>query len=229
MPRASTKIDRRLRSPFARPETKTSPPETPASDVVTIVESNKPPAIDTEAERADSSMQRLTAVLSDGVQLADSLPQRSLTALDDRIRVESLISQAKQLLEVGDLEQAGQTAQMALELGETAMIDYAPDEDRPIDLVHRIQALLEETAPKEHKPEAAPSQSVAESPDVTIEADKADTMAQSPKSGSPTGKDSSNLGRIRRDWSTLFRRDKKQTAQEAVPAIRIQNRCRQVP
>ena len=159
-------------------------------------------------------MERLNAALSNDIQQLESLPQRSLTGLDDRIRIDSLISQAKLLLEIGQLEQARKLAQLAQELGETAQVDYAPDEDRPIDLVRRIQGQLEATRLKD---ESNSEKGIVESPTAPAAPDKSDVATNSSTAPEATTKEASSLARLKRDWSTLFR-GKKQTTQEPVSA-----------
>ena len=98
-----------------------------------------------EADRSDSSMERLNAALTDDIAQANSLPQRSVTSLDARIKVDSLLTRAKQLFEIGQLEQAHQTALTAQEISDASQIDFFPDEDRPVDLIRRIEGQLKES------------------------------------------------------------------------------------
>jgi hypothetical protein len=180
----------------------------------------------TDAKRSDSSMERLNAALTDDVLQAQNLPQRSLTALEDRLRVDKLLSKAKHLFDLGQLEQARQTAQTAQELGEIAQLDYSPDEVRPIDLVRRIDGELEAMRPND---QSRSKREMSASPAGQQEPDASDHASKSDKPSTTTGKDPSGLSRIRRDWSTLFRREKKAIETETEPAIQSSNAPQSAP
>ncbi len=169
-----------------------------------------------EPPRADSSMERLAAALTDDGPQSSALPQRSLTDLDDRIRVDSLLSRAKQLFEIGQLDQAHQVAQSAQELGETTQMDYSPDEERPIDLVRRIEGQLEATRAGD---EPNPAGELTESPAVPAESEAinadANLVMKADQPSPAAGKEAAGAARRRRDWSNLFRREKKPTGSES--------------
>ena len=161
-----------------------------------------------ESDHSNSPLARLDAALTDDVRHAMSLPQHSVTSLEERARVDSLISRAKELLEVGQLDQARDVALAAQELCDAAQLEYSPDEDRPIDLVRRIEGqreatkLTREAVPEqESSADKNPPKDPQASPMATKQSDPVEV---DPKEG---------LSRKPRSWSTLFRRDKK----EAVP------------
>ncbi len=165
-----------------------------------------------ETDGTDSSMDRLSAALTDDSLQAQTLPQRSLTPLDAKVRVETLISRTMELLDIGQLEQARRTAKAAHELGESAQLDYSPDEDRPIDLVRRIDGQLESTLL------ATESPSESDLADVAVphtDSTSSEITTKPPEAQISHEKDPSALARIRRDWSTLFRREKKTVPADA--------------
>ena len=135
-----------------------------------------------------------------------------MTSLDTRIRVDALLTRARQLFEVGQLEQARQTALTDQELSESSQIDFFPDEDRPIDLIRRIDGELKELQGKD---ETGSGRGSKESQAGQPPSETQQPSTKSAKVTSPPEKDSSGLARIRRDWSTLFRRDKKAGGPEA--------------
>jgi hypothetical protein len=165
-----------------------------------------------DRERIDSALDRFSAALSEDLSFAETLPQESLTGLAEKLRIEALIVQAKQLLDSGQLEQAEQKAQQAQELSDTVEIDYAPDEDRPIDLVRRIQGQLEATRLKDG------SRSDSGIVEAAAESIGEGTLAPSTQPDETSATSSSSLARIRRDWSTLFRQKKKSGNPEANPS-----------
>ena len=169
-----------------------------------------------ETDRSDSPLERLNAALTDDALQVQSLPQRSLTTLEDKIRVDSLLSRAKRMFEIGQLDQARQTAQLAQELGETAQLDYLPDEDRPEDLVRRIDGQLDATRLKE---EPDSESAIGETPMPSAEDDAPPIATALGDPRSLPGKEPSGRTRMRRDWSMLFRREKKPAASEANPIV----------
>ena len=178
--------------------------------------------LDTEENtaRADSSLERLNAALREDVLQAEMLPERSLTGLDERVRIDSLLSQAKRLLELGQLDQARQIALVAQDLGDTAQIDYSPDEDRPIDLVRRIEGQLEALRLKEG-PRA--KRDIVDSDVDLLPSDDSPFESNSTASQTSPAPEASGLARMRRDWSTLFRREKKNATTDKDPATKPLN------
>ena len=180
-----------------------------------LADANDPAAeIFSDVERSNSPMSRLNAALTDDLPESQPLPQPSLTTLNERYRVDRLLSQAKQMLEGGQVEQARQAARKAQELGETAQLDYSPDEERPIDLVRRIESQIEAI---EENVESSSEKAISETPSNVPENGKPDLAGTPEKPSKPTGKDGTGLSRIRRDLTTLFRSNKKTTSPEANP------------
>ena len=206
-----TKLQRsRLTTRFIRPEHR--PNEGQSSfESFDFADSNSTP-LDNEAERADSPLERLNAALSDDALQAQSLPQRSVTMLEERFRVDSLLSRANRLIEIGQLQQAKEAALLAQELGDTAQLDYSPDEDRPIDLIRRIDGQLEAirlaeqpNSDEQNEPaNAVAAAEVPESADIVV-------PVTSPE------KELKVLTRKNRNWSAFFRREKKSQATSAEP------------
>lgn len=154
-----------------------------------------------EAKSPSSSMERLIATLSDDDLPEQALPQRSVTDLSDRVRVDTLLGQSKKFLEIGRLEQARLSAVLAQELSESVQLDYSPEEERPIDLVRRIESQIEAVKIDGEAPAATAIAGLSdpESP----AADGSETKS------SIAEKDASRFARLRKDLTSLFRREKK--------------------
>ena len=174
------------------------------------------------SEHSNSPLDRLNAALTDDLQ--NALPERSVTRLEERLRVESLISHAKEMLEVGQLERARDAALTAQEIGETAQIDYSPDDDRPVDLVRRIESQLESTRlTHESSSETDASASVAPKPDL-------DSPPLATKHSGPIEREPKETTKPPRTWSTLFRREKKPTSPlPADPVVQTSNQVTTTP
>ena len=85
-------------------------------------------------------IERLKAALAKDAH-RDTDPDRIVGGVnnDARVRVDSLLSRAKRLFDGGQLNDARQKAQQAQMVGELARLDFSPNEERPIDLVHQIE------------------------------------------------------------------------------------------
>jgi hypothetical protein len=203
----------RLASRFLRPENRPNDAMS-AFETADIPEPNSNP-FDNEAERPDSPLERLNAALSDDALQAQSLPQRSVTMLEERYRVDSLLSRANRLIEMGQLQQARESALLAQQVGDAAQLDYSPDDDRPIDLIRRIDGQLEEIRlagepGPEDRDEAEPAIAATEVPSP------ADTSVPS---NSPE-KELKFLTPKNHNWSAFFRREKKSPAISAGVGVR---------
>src|SRR5262249_21123283 len=106
-----------------------------------VTPANKPEAV--VSEPSNSQIERLKAALDDDAERAKE-PSRQLSNHDVRVRVESLLQRSRNLFDLGQLREARHTAKIAHELGDSAKLDYSPDEERPIDLVQRIEDQLKE-------------------------------------------------------------------------------------
>ncbi len=195
----------RLSPRFIRPDSRPNE-ATPAFETADIPEPKSSP-FDNEAERADSPLERLNAALSDDALQAQSLPQRSVTMLEERFRVDTLLSRANRLIEIGQLQQARESAMLAQEVGDAAQLDYSPDEDRPIDLIRRIDGQLEEIrlADQTGSEGNLEPEQVVTAPEVPAPPDIT-TPSNSPE------KELNVLTPKNRNWSAFFRREKKSSA-----------------
>ena len=88
-------------------------------------------------------LERLKAALTEDAKRNTEPSLSTGVSGDARLRVDSLLSRARRLFDIGQFIEARQIAQVAQELGETARLDYSPDEERPIDFVHRIDDQLQ--------------------------------------------------------------------------------------
>jgi hypothetical protein len=168
-------------------------------------------SVSQDSDLLNSPLDRLNAALSDDNQ--QGLPQRSLTMLEERIRMDSLITRARELMDLGQLEQARDAALAAQELGENAQLEYSPDEDRPIDLVRRIEGRLEATRLTQEASQESESSASVSLPN------ESDSSPVSTAPVDPTDKDAKGISRKQRTWSTLFRREKKPNSQPTADPI----------
>lgn len=165
----------------------------------------------TDSSRSDSAMERLNAALFGETRPRQALPEHSLTTLDERVQVDALLSEAKSLLEGGQFDQALAAAQKAKEVGDAAHLEYLPDEERPSDLVSRIEGHREAVRLNiDLKSEDFAGQS-------SIQDDTNRETAPDLQKETAETKDGRGLNRIRRDLSTLFRREKKAGSTENAP------------
>ncbi len=182
----------------------------PASSDSVSTESRPVPALSAatiaQEETSEDQIERLRAAMNDDARRATESNRLASASNDMRIRVESLLERARRLFDVGQLTEARRTAQLAQELGETARLDYSPDEERPIDLVHQIEDQL---------------QSVSEmTGDASLESDErpeekrnaTDDVAQS--SGGEPQEESTNRSWLRGYGVNVFRRDRKSSVPE---------------
>ena len=200
----------RLTTRFIRPEQGSN--EGPSTfETVDFAEPKSKP-LDNPADGTDSPLDRLNAALSDDAQQAQSLPQRSVTMLEERSRVDSLLSRANRLIEIGQLQQAKVAALLAQKVGDAAQLDYSPDEDRPIDLIRRIDGQLEANRIADQSGSDEQNQTDQNMTETDFPA-SSDVV---PASNSPE-KELKVLTRKNRNWSAFFRREKKSSATSAEP------------
>lgn len=175
---------------------------------------DQPIAASPQAIFADSSadqIERLKAALKDDAEQADFRSRIGSGSHEVRVRVESMLEKARRLFDVGQLREARHTARMAQEIGDSARLDFSPEEERPVDLVQRIEDQLRES-------EAADNSAVdqsSEAPSEPISAvEPSRTLEKTPAAKSPEP-----AVRQRRDWSglTVFRRDPKSIATGPMP------------
>ncbi len=151
-------------------------------------------------------LERLKAALSEDAQRNTEPIRTAGSSGDARLRVDSLLGRARRLFDIGQFIEARQTAQIAQELGETARLDYSPDEERPIDFVHRIddqlQAIQEPSEETEHSNVADAERPKTEQPQ---------SVAPKTAATESSGNRSWLLGR----GINVFRRDRKTAATDA--------------
>jgi hypothetical protein len=93
-----------------------------------------------------SRLGQLRETLEEDAQAATT---KSLADLSEfRLRVESLLSHARQQVEAGELKTAQRFARLANELSDGAKLEFSPTEERPQDLLHRIEDLLALSRPE---------------------------------------------------------------------------------
>jgi hypothetical protein len=188
--------------------------------------------IDSHPLLADSSsdqIERLKAALSDDAERAKSPPRQPGGAHDVRVRVEAMLARARRLFDLGQLREARQAAKVAHDLGDSARLDYSPDEERPIDLVQRIESQLQES---KGQPESTAEQSTVAQSRTTSSGESPDRRSEPTVHSAQTGSaprddfrtakepETDPASRHRRDWGlNVFRRDRKTPATEPVAAI----------
>lgn len=164
-------------------------------------------------DRSEDQIERLKAALHDDARRADEPNRQSGGANDVRVRVESLLERARRSFAIGQLTEARRTAKLAQDLGETARLDYSPDEERPVDLVNRIDDQMQETADVSGEP----AQEITQADTANSSRDGDSSAATARLSQRDEGPARSWL---RGYGAGVFRREKKGTAAEsAAPEI----------
>lgn len=163
------------------------------------------------AGSTDDNIESLKAGLDDDAQRAKEPPHQFGGAHDVRVRVESLLERSKHLFATGRLREARHTAQIAHDLGESARLDFSPDEERPVDLVHRIDDQIEASSRADL---VRPKELLNAEPGARTEGNvPRNSAAPDEPTRNPAGHDdSANRSHSRRDWSyglNVFRRDRK--------------------
>ncbi|MBI1346020.1 hypothetical protein GC163_07000 [bacterium] len=90
----------------------------------------------------DQRIQQLKAALTADAEKQESQQLAEQQRHPLQLRAEALVSWAQHLLQLGRLNEAKRAAEQAQELSETAHLDYLPHEDRPRDLLRRIEAAM---------------------------------------------------------------------------------------
>lgn len=162
-----------------------------------------PSAASSQSVLPDSSteqLERLKAAINDDAEREDSRSRSASGGHDVRLRVESMLEKARRLFDLGQLREARYTAKLAQEIGDLARLDFSPEEERPADLVQRIDDHLAGAGNQEPPAnQSLPDPASVESGSSTV---KTPAMGED---------DAGN--RQRRDWSglTVFRRDRRET------------------
>ncbi len=173
------------------------------------------------AEPSLDQIERLKAALNDDAERAKLPAPHANGAPDVRVRVESMVARARSLFDLGKLREARHAAKTAHDLGDSARLDYSPDEERPIDLIQRIDDQLREAA----EPIEAGSPQTAGATDDRSEP-KASASPTTPTGNvaqrdphAPKGPERDPGARPKRDWSlNVFRRDRKTAPVDPVTA-----------
>ena len=170
----------------------------------------------------DDQLERLKAALNEDAHRTTTVNPAVTASSEVRARVDSLLNRARRLFDVGQLNDAKQTAQLAQELGETARLDFAPDEDRPIDLVHQIDDQLQAT----QAAEADDAQQESTGNDIAANSSSRAAFKSSPTSAIPPAKTAAASEEAEaangRSWLrgrgiNVFRRDAKPSANDSSP------------
>ena len=159
----------------------------------------------------EDQLERLKAALSEDAR-RNTEPNRTAGSFGDaRLRVDSLLGRARRLFDVGQFTEARQTAQIAQELGETARLDYSPDEERPIDFVHRIDDQLQVMR--------GPSDEIEHNNVADTERPNTEAMP-AVESKTAATESSGNRSRLLGRGINVFRRDRKSAAADVaiIPA-----------
>ena len=158
----------------------------------------------------DDNIERLKAALNDDAHLVKEPARQPGGAYDVRVRVESMLERAKRLFASGNLREARHTAQIAQDLGETASLDFALDEERPVDVVHQIDDQLK--ASTQRTPPADLTASTSGRPPSSSSLARNSSIQEDPSRGSSASRRDATRGRSRLDWAhglNVFRREKK--------------------
>jgi hypothetical protein len=152
-----------------------SGPRDPFLDDAGTSESSLPAAVDAVEPQIVSARERLRAALSDDSRRSPAEDTDDVASEQERLRlrIESLMARARAYLDEEQLISAKRTVELARNLAETSNLEFAPDEERPVDLLARIQgklaaeaaeaALAEAVAAAETTPVERPSAQGAES------------------------------------------------------------------
>ncbi|MFO1042859.1 MAG: hypothetical protein U0941_13795 [Planctomycetaceae bacterium] len=172
-----------------------------ASDLEPLVTSS-PQSVFTDSSA--EQLERLQAAINDDAKRADTPSRIANGGHDVRLRVESMLEKSRRLFDLGQLREARHTAKIAQEIGDSARLDFSPEEERPVDLVQRIEDHIR----GEEDANAAPTETAA-APVSTEEKSFLDDKRLA-------ANEQEIANRQRRDWSGLavFRRDRKLADQD---------------
>lgn len=172
----------------------------------------------TQMDQGQDQIEQLKAALDYDAERAQGSPRQSGTSHDIRVRVDVLVEKARHLFDLGQFREARHTAKVAHDLGDSARLDYSPDEERPIDLVQRIDDRIKETMEQGDKVDASATTVIA---DPSLIPDRASAASTSPVANAAVDRKLSAMGKAaepepnvkaRKDWTqglSVFRRDRK--------------------
>ena len=154
-------------------------------------------------------LERLKAALSEDARRNTEPNRTAGSSGEARLRIDSLLGRARRLFDVGQFNEARQAAQIAQELGEAARLDYSPDEERPIDLVRRIDDQLQTMQEPSDK-------TGTENSNVTDTERSKTEEHPSPEPKTAATESSGNRSWLLGRGMNVFRRDRKPSAADAV-------------
>ena len=154
-------------------------------------------------------LERLKAALSEDARRNTEPNRTAGSSGEARLRMDSLLGRARRLFDVGQFNEARQAAQIAQELGESARLDYSPDEERPIDLVRRIDDQLQPTQEPSDK-------TGTENSNVTDTERSKTEEHPSPEPKTAATESSGNRSWLLGRGMNVFRRDRRPSAADAV-------------
>lgn len=184
-----------------------------------------------DAETPADPIERLRAALHEDSERAKSTSRLTTGAHEVRVRVDSMLERSRRLFDLGQLREARHTAKVAHDLGDSARLDYLPDEERPIDLVQRIDEQLREVEQ---------GKDAASTVDGPSQRQESVTSASGPLKGTVSSRDprtaksidADAASRPKKDWSyglNVFRRDRKANGSEASPNPPLPAQVPQLP
>lgn len=189
----------------------------------TPTQTNSPSSEFGLTERGQDQIEKLRAALDNDAVQVEGSPRNAGNTHDVRVRVDSLVEKARSLFDLGQLREARHTAKIAHDLGDAARLDYSPEEERPIDLVQRIDDRIKETTEIADNLETGSDQQMVDGPssekrqqEIALTPPSTTTLGKQLPAARPADTDANNR---RKDWTqglSVFRRDRKPTP-TAVP------------
>lgn len=167
-------------------------------------------------ERGQDQIEKLRAALDNDAVQVEGTPRHAGNTHDVRVRVDSLVEKARSLFDLGQLREARHAAKIAHDLGDAARLDYSPEEERPIDLVQRIEDRIKETSEvadsleigtDQQTVDGAPSQKSHQ--ELSLTSPPTATLGKQLPAAKPADADANSR---RKDWTqglSVFRRDRK--------------------
>lgn len=118
----------------------------------------------------DSQLSRLRTALTNDVRRSDQPSEASQPRDEVRLRVESLMEQARDALSKDELATAMRTARSAQYISQSAQLIFAPNEERPVDLIRKIQDKMEAPPGADHTASDLAGQPTSEKPTLPEDA-----------------------------------------------------------
>ena len=186
-----------------------------------------------DSETPADPIERLRAALHEDSERAKSTSRLTTGAHEVRVRVDSMLERSRRLFDLGQLREARHTAKAAHDLGDSARLDYLPDEERPIDLVQRIDEQLREVEQGKDAASTVDGPSQRQEPVTSASGPLKGTGSnRDPRTAKSVDADADAASRPKKDWSyglNVFRRDRKANVTEASPNPPLQVQAPQLP